>query len=145
MHPTTEAEKSRRTDVRKGDRLDVVVPFTTLPLTQVALKEADEILGTHRNRVRILRVHELPIYLPADSTAIPIECLRGELLKLNAEHEFYGELLLTHDVDKSWADLVAPHRVLVIASKRRPWRTRQERFARRMSRLGHKVLVVYGE
>lgn len=143
MQPTTEplATAERRV---MTERLDIVVPYTTPCLTQRALAEADRLAGSTRHRMRVLRIHEIPIYLSMDSTAIPIECLRGELLKFKADHEFYGELMLTRDIDQSWGELVAHNRVLVIASERHVLRTREERFARRMARMGHKVIVVYG-
>ena len=145
MELTTERRNQTQPMGGRPDRLDIVVPFTTHSLTQRALTEADRIGGAAGHRIRIVRVHEIPIQLSIDSAAIPVECLRGELLTFAAEHDIHGELMLTRDRNRSWADLVDDNRVLVIASEKRPWRTPEERFARRMARMGHKVMVIYGE
>lgn len=145
MELTTEPRGQTQPMGGRADRLDIVVPFTTHSLTQRALTEADRLAGAAGHRIRIVRVYEIPIHLTIDSAAVPLECLRGELLTFAANHDVYGELMLTRDCNQSWADLVDDNRVLVIASEKKPWRTPEERFARRMARMGHKVVLIYGE
>jgi hypothetical protein len=124
--------------------LDIVVPFTTLRLTRLALREAEELALKLPSRIRLLRVHAVPFPQELRYPPVVLEILREQTRRL-ARGVKVAEiaLVLTRGPLESFLKALRPGSIVVIASDKRWWRTAEERLGRICTRHGHQVALVY--
>jgi hypothetical protein len=121
--------------------LEIVIPFTTPFLTQAALRRA-EALGTGLNcRVRLVKVQVVPYPLELDHPSISTHFLGKQLASMCCKLPIVREIHLARDLSAAFKGILTPNSLTVIASKRRPWKTRQENLAADLWRAGHQVLI----
>lgn len=120
-----------------------MVPFTTPELTQAALAEADALVRQLDVRIRVIAVQTVPIALDLDHPPIATAHLKKALGALVSSASTRGEIYLVRDPDETWANLLAARSLVVIASRRRPWRTREQKLARLLKSKGHEVLQIF--
>jgi hypothetical protein len=124
--------------------LELVVPFTNPALTARALAAAAELAQGFEAVVTLMAVHVLPY--PA-----PLECQEGIRKRLEADLAAMArtspvairvKLIFARDREAAFLALLKPQSLVVIGTKDRWWRTREERLARRLTAGGHRVAVV---
>jgi hypothetical protein len=124
--------------------LELVVPFTNPALTARALAAAAELAQGFEAVVTLMAVHVLPY--PA-----PLECQEGIRKRLEADLAALArtspvairvKLIFARDREAAFLALLKPQSLVVIGTKDRWWRTREERLARRLTAGGHRVAVV---
>ena len=124
--------------------LDVVVPYTNPALTARALAAAIELARGFQAAVTLMAVHVLPY--PS-----PLECQEGIRKRLEAELTSVArtipvamrvKLVFARDREDAYLGLLRRRSLVVIGTKDRWWRTREERLARRLTAGGHSVAVV---
>jgi hypothetical protein len=124
--------------------LDIVVPYTTPQLTRLALREAEALASKLPSRIRVLRMHAVPFPQELQYPPVALEILREQTRQvargINASEIV---LFLTRDPEETLLKILRPGSIVVIASKRRWWRTAQERLQRICERHGHQVALVY--
>ena len=124
--------------------VDIVVPYTTPELTRLAMREAEEIAAKLPSRIRVLRMHGVPFPQELQHPAVALDILREQTRQatrgLNADDI---TLILTRDPQETLLKTLRRGSIVVIASKKRWWRTAQERLMRVCRRHGHHVVVVY--
>ncbi len=140
--PRIPAVPAHRIDTERK-LLDVVVPFTTPELTQNALDEADKLAGQLNGRIRVIAIQTVHIALPLDHPPVSSDHLEGRIRKLLSRAPAHGEIYLVRDPEQTWAKLLRARSLIAIASRKRPWRTREERLARMLERNGHEVVLSY--
>jgi hypothetical protein len=122
----------------------LVVPFTNPALTARALAAAAELAQGFEAVVTLMAVHVLPY--PA-----PLECQEGIRKRLEADLAALArtspvairvKLIFARDREAAFLALLKPQSLVVIGTKDRWWRTREERLARRLTAGGHRVAVV---
>jgi hypothetical protein len=124
--------------------LDIVVPYTTPQLTRVALKRAEELSLELPSRIRVLRMLAVPFPLDLRNPPFSLDILREQTRQVArgiAAAEMV--LFLTRDPEGSLLKTLRPGSIVVIASKKRWWRTAQERLQKICERQGHQVALVY--
>jgi hypothetical protein len=135
--PLAEIERPQRP-------LELVVPFTNPALTARALAAAAELAQGFEAVVTLMAVHVLPY--PA-----PLECQEGIRKRLEADLAALArtspvairvKLIFARDREAAFLALLKPQSLVVIGTKDRWWRTREERLARRLTAGGHRVAVV---
>ncbi len=134
--PVHEPETTKRT-------LDIVVPFTTLELTQAALDEADRLVRNLNVRIRVVAVQTVPIALNLNDPPVRTDHLEKTLRSLVSSALAHGEIYLVRDAQSTWAKLLRVRSLIVIASRKRFWRTRQESLAGMLERNGQEVVIIY--
>jgi hypothetical protein len=124
--------------------LDIVVPYTTPRLTRLALREAEELAAKLPSRIRVLRMVGVPFALDLRQPPIALGILREQTRRV-ARGIAAAEiaLLLTRDAEETLLKSLRPDSIVVIASKKRWWRTAQERLQRVCALHGHLVALVY--
>jgi hypothetical protein len=124
--------------------LDLVVPYTNPALTARALAAAVDLARGFDAAVTLMAVHVLPY--PS-----PLECQEGIRKRLEAELTSVArtipvamrvKLVFARDREDAYLGLLRRRSLVVIGTKDRWWRTREERLARRLTAGGHSVAVV---
>jgi hypothetical protein len=122
----------------------VLVPYTNPALAAHALSRALELAHGLEAVVTLMAVHVLPY--PA-----PLECQEGIRQRLESELAAVArtspvsirlKLVFARDRDDAYLGLLRPQSIVVVGTKDRWWRTREERFARRLATRGHCVTVI---
>jgi hypothetical protein len=124
--------------------VDIVVPYTTPRLTRLALREAQELALKLPSRIRVLRMLAIPFPLDLRYPPFSLDILREQTRQVArgiAAAEMV--LFLTRDPEGSLVKTLRPGSIVVLASKRRWWRTAQERLQRMCERHGHQVALIY--
>jgi hypothetical protein len=123
-------------------RLDLVVPFTTPELTRAALDAANR-MGTGLDAtLRLIRVQVVPFPLDLTQSPVFLEFLQEQLDHFPSELPVKGEIRLARDFEAGLLGALTHSSIVILARRRRPWTTRNERIASALRRAGHKVVVV---
>src|SRR5256885_8763897 len=126
------------------DPLDLVVPFTTPELTRIALRKAAELARGVHSRIRILRLQRVPYPLQLQQPPVAADVLREQTEQIARGLEAAEiQIVLTRDSDLTLLENLRPESIVVIASRRRPWRTRQERLRNFCESHGSRVALLY--
>ena len=124
--------------------LELVVPYTNPALAAGALAAAEELARGFEAAVTLMAVHVLPY--PS-----PLECQEGIRQRLEAELTAVArtspvairvKLIFARAREAAYAGLLQRQSLVVIGTKDRWWRTREERLARRLTSSGHSVAIV---
>jgi hypothetical protein len=125
--------------------LDLVVPFTTPDLTRVALDAACRMGAGLEAAVRLVKVQVVPIQLNAEQSPVYLDFLKTQLQQFQSTLPMTAEIRLARDFEPGLTGALRKGSVVILATKKRPWRTRTERLAGSLRRFGHKVIVVSEE
>ena len=128
------------------DPLDIVVPYTTPHLTRLALKRAEALASEIPSKIRVLRMQRVPFPLDIHQSPVCLDTLREQTRQVTlgipaSEITIY----LTRDPDETLIKSLHTNSILVIASRKRWWRTSQERLKNLCEKNGYPVALVYGE
>ena len=136
-------EESAR-PVPEAGVLDIVVHYTTSRLTRLALREAHELALKLPSRIRVLRMLSVPFPVDLRYPPFSLDILREQTRQV-ARGIAAAEvlLLLTRDPEQTLLKIMHPGSIVVIASKKRWWRTAQERLQMLCERNGHQVALIY--
>ncbi len=125
--------------------LDIVVLYTSAELAGAALERAEELMKGINLRVRLVYTQIVSYALPIDEPQINLEHLKRELEKV-AEHsslEVEGEIVLARDMQTALQSTLKPTSIVVLASHRRLWRTKEEGLRKECIKAGHEVVLCY--
>jgi hypothetical protein len=123
--------------------LDLVVPFTTPDLTRAALTAAERMGGELHAAVRLIRIQIVPFPMELNQSPVVLDFLREQLLQFRSSLPVKPEIRLAREFEPALLGALHRESVVVVASKSRPWRTRNERLASALQLAGHKVVLVY--
>jgi hypothetical protein len=128
---------------RHQAELDLVVPFTTPELTRSALNAADRMGGELNASLRLVKVQVVPYPLQIDQPPVYLEFLKNQLAQFRSELPMTNEVRLSREAETGLLGALKCDSIVVLATRRRPWRTRNERLAAKLRRAGHKVVLIY--
>jgi hypothetical protein len=129
-------------DVATGD-LGVVVPYTTPELTRAALSQA--IVCSDLNvHISLVDVQVVPFPCPLDQPPIDNGYSHRRLQNLLKDTGLPAQaaVLYTRDWLEGFRKLLDPKSLVIVASKKRFWKTREEKLARALSKAGHHVMLL---
>jgi hypothetical protein len=153
-HLTTDLQQNRTTgifreiecrplDTTQGV-LTIVVPYTTPELTRAALRHAG--VCTDLNvRVSLVDIQIVPFPCPFDTPPVNKEFSQARLTQLFRPSQLPGEtaVLYARDWLEGFQRVLEPDSLVILASKKRWWRTREEKLARALKKTGHQVLLIH--
>ena len=122
--------------------LDLVVPFTTPEFTRVALDAANRMGGGLNPTLRLVKVQVVPFPLDLDQSPVYIDFLKSQLAQFRSELPVVGEIRLAREFEAGLLGTLGRDSVVILATRKRPWRTRNKRLAATLRRAGHKVVLV---
>jgi hypothetical protein len=128
-----------------GGELEVVVPYTGPDTTAAGLERAAALTAGLRARVQLVAVHTLPYPVPFVCPALVHAHLVEQLLELAASSTLAVEprIVLSRDLMEGFRGALKPGSTVVVATRRHLWRTGEERLARALAHLGHKVALLH--
>jgi hypothetical protein len=125
--------------------LDLVVPFTTPRLTEAALKAANRLGAGLDSAVRMVKVQVVPFPLDLRFSPVPPEFLEAQLKHICGDQQplpISSEIRLAREFEAGLRGTLRYRSMVVLATQKRPWRTRTERLADSLRRAGYTVVMV---
>jgi hypothetical protein len=127
--------------------LDIVVPFTTRPLTRAALTAAGRWSAGLLPLVRMVRTQVVPFPLQLEAAPVSAAVLRHHLLPLAEEFGVHLEICFTRDSREGLLQRLSTGSVILIAVRRHFWShwlpSREERLANWLRRRGYNVVLEF--
>ncbi len=103
--------------------LDLVIPFTTPELTRAAINAANRMGAGLHAALRLVRVQVVPFELDLNRSPVFIDFLKEQLAGFESALPIAGEVRLARDFEDGLKGTLGPDSVVILATKRRPWRT----------------------
>lgn len=125
--------------------LEVVIPFTTPDLTRRAIQFSEHMAGGLSARLRLLRIQLVPFPAPLEQSPVALRFLESQMLHLPCELPHTIDIRLAREFEAALREAVTPECIVVLAYKRRPWLTHQQRLAARLEAAGFHVILVSAE
>ncbi len=124
-------------------RLSVFVPYTTDELTRTALSAAAAFATSLEAKIVLLDVHVVPFPLPVNQPDVSKDHIRRVLAMIAAESTAPVEVRLLFARDKEiMPRYMSADSIAVVATKKRWWRTAEEKLARFLMKAGYSVAVL---
>jgi nucleotide-binding universal stress UspA family protein len=127
-----------------GKPLRIVIPFTSHDLARAEFQAALDMAGDLDAMITLAFVHVVPYPLPLNRPDVSRKhLLRG--LKELAESSALPvriHLVFARDKQSALRRLIPPGALVLLATKRRWWRTAEETLARVLMRDGHRVILL---
>ena len=128
--------------VQHQSELDLVVPFTTPGLTQCAVDAADRMGAGLNAAIRLVKVQVVPFPMDLSQSPVYIEFLKEQLSQFRTELPSAGEIRLAREFEPGLEGTLTHNSLVVLATKKRPWKTRTERLAAALRHNGHNVILI---
>ena len=125
--------------------LDLVVPFTTPELTRAALDAANRMGGGLNATLRLVKVQVVPFPLDLAQSPVYIDFLKEQLAQFHSDLPLTGEIRLAREFEAGLLGSLGRDSVVILATPKRPWKTRNQRLAATLRRTGHKVILMNEE
>jgi hypothetical protein len=122
--------------------LDLVVPFTTPELTRAALDAANRMGAGLNGALRLVKVQVVPYPLDLNQSPVYLDFLKHQMAQFESELPVAGEIRLAREFEAGLLATLGRESVVILATPKRPWRTRNEHLAATLRRAGHKVVLV---
>jgi len=124
--------------------LRIVIPCTDHELARAALKAVAEMASDLDATVTLAFVHVVPFPLPLNQPDVEREHLLRSLAELAESSAMPVRVLivLARDSQTAFRRLVPNGSLVVLATRRRWWRTAEETLARALKRDGHRVVLL---
>src|SRR5262245_28793792 len=123
--------------------LRIVVPYTTPEQTRAALRHAWACtdLDIH---ISLVDIQVVPFPCPLDQPLIDKEFSERRLQDLFKESGLLGQatVLYTRDRLEGYLRILEPKSLVVLATKKRWWPTREQKLARALAKAGHEVMLL---
>ena len=142
MRQQTFGAESRSQTITEQAELDLVVPITTPDLTRAALSAASQMGAGLGAAVRLVKIQCVPYPLDLDQSPVYIEFLRQQMNSFQSGLPLAGEIHLAREFEQGLESTLQTNSVVVLASRKRPWQTRNERLAANLQRNGRKVILL---
>lgn len=119
--------------------------YTTAELARAALSKAAQFSCGLAAHLRLVRAEIVPYPLAVEAPAVRLAHLRNEMetVLASCELEAEAEIVLAREMETAMRKALRPRSLVILASHRRLWRTREEELKRLCSRLGHEVSLSY--
>jgi hypothetical protein len=130
-----------------GSKLDISVVFTAVDATLAALKEAGNLAGSLGARITLIVPQIVPYPLPLTSPPVLVDFneRRLRVIASNCRVETRVSIYLCRNSLETLQSVLKPHSLVVVGSRKRWWPTADKRLARKLRRLGHRVIVTERE
>ena len=141
MRQVEEVHRRTETALQAGG-LDLVIPFTTPALTQAALNAANRLGAGLNATIRLLKIQQVPYPLDLREPPVPVGFIEEQLRHFRSKLPARAEIRLARDFEQGLTGALSPDSVVLLATRKRPWRTNTERLAARLRNAGYKVLTI---
>ena len=124
--------------------LEIVVPYCEPALTGAVLKKAAQMAAGLDAHVSLIAVHTLPYPLPFVCPTLVHAYLVEQLMELasHAGLPVNPQVVLARDRTEAFRFAIPKGSTVLVGTRKRLWRTAEEKLARRLALDGHHVAVV---
>jgi hypothetical protein len=124
--------------------LQIVVPYTTPDLSRAALNAAATLAEDMQATVVLLAVQVVPYPLPLDQPPVQTTFFLRQLTTMARENPLQVriELVLARSRSEALRKFIAPGTLVLLVTKKRWWRTPEERLARILAEQGCSVSLL---
>ena len=131
--------------VDEGSKLEIVALFTDASATLAALRMAAQLGRGLDARINLVASQGVPYPLELAGPPVAIDWLEETLCELASKSavDTHVDIILSRDTQRTLRRVLRPHSLVVIGSRRRWWRTKEQRLAERLRNDGHQVIVAY--
>jgi len=143
--PEGEIRETGSAETRFG--LDVVVVFTSVMATIVALRRAGGLASRLNAQVTLLVPQIVPYPLSITSPPVLLDFNEKRFHIIASEQPVTTavQILLCRDWLQALTHVLKPHSLIVLAGRKRWWLTAEKKMARQLIRAGHEVVIVETE
>ena len=133
--------------LRKSDetnrRLEIVVLYTSVQATVIALTRAAALAKGLNARLRLLMLNVIPYPLPLESPPVRCDFSERRLLEIagSSHVETRVDLCMCRQRFETLVALLPPRSLVVIGGHKTWWPTNEEKLARELRRAGHEVIL----
>jgi hypothetical protein len=137
-----EFDRQRVSDVTAGV-LWIVAPYTTPELTMAALRHAG-VCTDLEVHVCLVDIQVVPFPCSLNQPPVNTKFSEMRLQALLKETGLPGKaaVVYTRDWLEAFRNILEPGSLVVIATRKRWWRTREDKLARTLMKAGHQVLLL---
>jgi hypothetical protein len=125
--------------------LDLVIPFTTPELTRAAVEAANRMAHGLNAKLRLIKVQVVPYPMDLQQSPVYLDFLKDQLAHIESELPASGEIRLAREFEPGLEGTLTRESLIILATLKRPWRTRTESMAAALRRAGHNVVLVVQE
>ena len=127
------------------DSAEIVVLYTGHDLTPAALEAARKLTDGLNFRLVLLAVHIVPYPLQLRALGTIEDRLRAELEAMAAASSLpvSARIVFARDINDAFRQFVRPESLVLIASRKRWWRTRPDRWAKELAARGFRTALVH--
>ena len=128
-----------------GQHIEIVAPYTEWSLAKAVLKRAESLTAGLNATVRLIAVHAVPYPLPFCCPSSTHAHLVEQLVDLASGCPFSVEaqVVLARYEDEGFRGILEPGSVVLIGTRKRLWKTREEKMAHSLAREGHTVALLH--
>ena len=125
--------------------MEIVVPYTEWSVTDALLRRASELTAGLNARVTLVAVHAVPYPTTFGCPTALHAHLVEQLVDLASRCPLpvTPHVVLARGRDEGFQFVLPPEATVLVGSRKRLWRTSEERLARTLARDGHKVVLVH--
>lgn len=95
--------------------------------------------------LRLVKVQVVPFPLELNQSPVYVDFLKKQLEQFESVLPAAGEIRLARDFKEGLEGTLDRDSIVILATRKRPWRTRTERLAAALRKVGHKVVMVSRE
>jgi hypothetical protein len=128
-----------------GGEMEIVVPFTEWTVTGALLKRAAHLTAGLNAKITLVAVHTTPYPATFGCPTAVHSHLVEQLVELAAHCPLpvTPHVVLARSREEGFQFVLAPQATVLVGSRKRFWRTSEERLAHSLVRDGHKVILVH--
>lgn len=139
------AIRQLRREVSEGSKLAVIVLYTDASGTLAAMRMAGWLSRDLDALINLVAFQVVPLELELTRPAVAVGWLEERLRALASKvpGETRVDIILCRDARWALRQVLTPHSLVVIGTRRRWWRTKEHRLAEGLQRDGHQVISAY--
>jgi hypothetical protein len=92
--------------------------------------------------IRLVKVQVVPFPIDLAQSPVYIDFLKEQLSQIRTELPAEGEIRLAREFEPGLEGTLTHDSLVVLATKKRPWKTRTERLATALRHNGHNVILI---
>jgi hypothetical protein len=129
---------------RGAGELRVFVPYTSPDLTRMALAEAAVLTKNLGSHVTLFAAQVVPFPLPLDRPDVSPAFLERRMAAVVRNSGVQADIRIgfARDRDLACEQILPPHSLVVMATRKRWWPTAEVKLARAVARAGHSVALL---
>jgi hypothetical protein len=125
--------------------LEIVVPYADPELTARVVARAATLAEGLNATLKLIAIYVAPypadLYCPAATREHLTMCLAEAARRTTLAAS--AHVVVARDRDEGFRRVLRPSSAVLLGTRRRPWRTREERLARELARAGHFVSLLH--